>query len=154
MLFIERLCKALAESGVRYAIVGGYAVALHGAVRGTMDVDIAINWDSITLRKTEAALTGLGLLSRLPISAEDVFRFRDEYVNKRRLIAWNFYDPKNLANQVDVIITFDMKGRKRKQLQTPAGTVYILNIDDLIRMKRASGRKQDIEDADALDKLK
>jgi hypothetical protein len=43
MLFIEKTCKALAESGVRYAIVGGYAVALHGAVRGTMDVDIAVN---------------------------------------------------------------------------------------------------------------
>lgn len=154
MLFIEKLCKALAESGVRYAIVGGYAVALHGAVRGTMDIDIAINWDSMTLRRTEAALTGLGLLSRLPISAEDVFRFRDEYVNKRRLIAWNFYEPKNLANQVDVIVTFDLKGRKRKQLQTQGGTVYVLNIEDLIRMKRESGRKQDIEDAEALEKLK
>jgi len=153
MLFIDRLCRALAEAGVRYAIVGGYAVALHGAVRGTMDVDIAINWDLSTLRKAEAVLVGLGLNSRLPISAEDVFRFRDEYINKRRLIAWNFYDPKNLANQVDVIITYDLKGRKRKPLQTPAGTVHILNIDDLIQMKRESGRKQDIEDAQALEKL-
>jgi hypothetical protein len=33
-------------------------------------------------------------------------------------------------------------------------TVYILNIDDLIQMKRESGRKQDIEDANALDKIK
>jgi hypothetical protein len=154
MIFFDKLCNALTESGVRYAVVGGYAVALHGAVRGTMDVDIAINWNLSTLRKTEAALTGLGLLSRLPISAEDIFRFRDEYVTKRRLIAWNFYDPNNLANQVDVIITFDMKGRTRKRLQTQAGSVYILNIDDLIKMKRASGRKQDIEDAQALDKLK
>lgn len=154
MLFIDKLCKALAESKVRYAIVGGYAVALHGAVRGTMDVDIAVNWNLSTLRKTEEALKGLGLDSRLPVSAEDVFQFRDEYVSNRRLIAWNFYDPKNLANQVDVIITFDLTGRKRKRLQTQAGTVYILNIDDLIQMKRESGRKQDIEDAQALDKLK
>lgn len=154
MLFIEKLCQALAESGVRYAIVGGYAVALHGAVRGTMDVDIAVNWNLSTLRKTEAVLIGLGLVSRLPISAEDVFRFREEYVSKRRLIAWNFYDPKNLANQVDVIITFDMKGKKRERLQTSSGDVYILNIDDLIQMKRESGRKQDIEDAQALDRLK
>jgi hypothetical protein len=154
MLFIDKLCNALAESGVRYAIVGGYAVALHGAVRGTMDVDIAVNWNLSTLRKTEAVLTGLGLVSRLPISAQDVFQFRDEYIDKRRLIAWNFYDPKNLANQVDVIITFDLTGRKRKRLQTQAGNVYILNINDLIQMKRESGRKQDMEDAQALDKLK
>lgn len=154
MLFIDKLCKALAESEVRYAIVGGYAVALHGAVRGTMDVDIAINWNLSTLRKTEQALIGLGLVSRLPISADDVFQFRDEYINKRQLIAWNFYEPGNLANQVDVIIAFDMKGRQRKRLQTQAGSIYILNINDLIRMKLESGRKQDIEDAKALEKLK
>jgi hypothetical protein len=153
MLFINKLCNALAESGVRYAIVGGYAVALHGAVRGTMDVDIAVNWNLATLRKTESALTTLGLVSRLPISAEDVFRFRDEYVTERRLIAWNFYAPKNLANQVDVIITFDLKGRKRKQLQTQWGTVYILDINELIQMKRESGRKQDLADVQALEKL-
>jgi hypothetical protein len=154
MMFIDRVCKELAAAKVRYAIVGGYAVALHGAVRGTMDVDIAVNWNLGSLRKTEAVLSGLGLVSRLPINAADVFRFRDEYVSQRRLIAWNFYDPKNIANQVDVIITFDLKGRRRKRLQTQAGDVYILNIDDLIQMKRESGRKQDIEDAGALEKLR
>lgn len=139
---------------MRYAIVGGYGVALHGAVRGTMDIDIALNWNLKTLRKAEAVMVGLGLISRLPISTEVCFSFRDEYVSKRRLIAWNFYDPKNLANQVDVIITFDMQGKKRKRLQTLAGSLYVLNIDDLIQMKRDSGRKQDIEDAKALEKLR
>ncbi len=154
MLFVDKLCAALAEAGVRYAIVGGYAVALHGAVRGTMDIDIAVNWNLGSLRKTETTLKGLGLVSRLPVSADEVFRFRDEYVSNRRLIAWNFHDPGNLVNQVDVIITYDLKGKNRKKLISQVGPIYILDIDELVKMKRASGRKQDIEDAAALEKLK
>lgn len=154
MLFIDKLCSALAAAKVRYAIVGGYAVALHGAVRGTMDIDIVVNWDMSTLKKTATVLSGLGLVSRLPVSAEEIFNFRDEYIANRRLIAWNFYEPCNLVNQVDIIISYDLKGRKRKRLRTGSGYLYILQIDELIRMKRNSGRKQDLADAAALEKLK
>jgi hypothetical protein len=40
-MFIETVSKALSDHNVSYAVVGGYAVALHGAVRGTIDVNIA-----------------------------------------------------------------------------------------------------------------
>jgi hypothetical protein len=59
-------------------VVRGYAVALHGAVRGTVDIDLVLRWD---LRNLESAATGLGslgLVSRLHVTAEDVYRFRDE----------------------------------------------------------------------------
>lgn len=39
MTFLNQICHALQTNRVRYALVGGYAVALHGAVRGTVDVD-------------------------------------------------------------------------------------------------------------------
>ena len=52
MSFLSRVSKALDAAGVRYALVGGYAVALHGAVRGTVDIDIVLRW---TLRDLEAA---------------------------------------------------------------------------------------------------
>ena len=78
MLILNKVCNALQEAGVRYAIVGGHAVALHGAVRGTVDIDIAIAWTRNMLERAESALTGIGLESRLPISAKDVFDFRDE----------------------------------------------------------------------------
>ncbi|TDJ35665.1 MAG: hypothetical protein E2O56_00795, partial [Gammaproteobacteria bacterium] len=93
MSFLSRLCQGLDRAGLRYAIVGGHAVALHGAVRGTVDIDIALLWNLKTLRGAEQALTELGLVSRLPISAGDVFRFRDEYIENRNLIAWNFHNP-------------------------------------------------------------
>ena len=154
MMFINKVCHALEQNGVRYAIVGGYAVALHGAVRGTMDVDIAINWDLNSLRKTEAALSEIGLVSRLPVSAGEVFQFRDEYISNRNLIAWNFYNPEDFSQQVDVIITYDLKGKGRQRLQTRSGSLQILRLTELIQMKRESGRPQDLEDVKALEKLK
>ena len=154
MIFINKVCQALAQHNVRYAVVGGYAVALHGAVRGTMDVDIVINWDLRTLRLTEKALTGLGLVSRLPVGANDVFQFRDEYINNRNLVGWNFYNPKDASQLIDIIITYDLKGKGRQRLHTAVGPIHVLQLNELIRMKRKCGRPQDIEDANALEKLK
>ena len=153
MSFLNRVCQALSDAGVRYAVVGGHAVALHGAVRGTVDVDIALTWNKKALRITEQTLSDLGLVSRLPVSAEDVFLFRDEYIKNRNLIGWNFYNPDNLTEQVDVVINYDLKGKKLKRIETAASTINILNIRDLIKMKKASGRPQDIEDVKALEKL-
>ncbi len=153
MLFINKVCLALEQAGVRYAIVGGYAVALHGAVRGTMDIDVAINWNLNSLRKTETALGEIGLVSRLPVSAGEVFRFRDEYVKNRNLVAWNFFNPEDVSQQVDIIITYDLKGKGRLRLQTRSGELQLLKLADLIKMKRQSGRPQDLEDVKALEKL-
>ena len=41
-MFIHEVCAVLAKAKVPYAIVGGYAVALHGVMRGTVDVDVVI----------------------------------------------------------------------------------------------------------------
>jgi hypothetical protein len=153
MTFLGRVCRSLEAREVRYAIVGGHAVALHGAIRGTLDIDIAIAWNLESVQRTEKALHDLGLTSRLPISAEDVFNFRNEYIEKRNLIAWNFFNPGNTIEQVDLVITYDLKGKRRKRLETADGPVQILGRQDLIEMKRASGRPQDLEDASALERI-
>lgn len=153
MTSLERVCAALERAGVRYAVVGGHAVALHGAVRGTVDIDIAISWSRKSLLAMEKALNDVGLISRLPVSAVDIFNFRDEYIDKRNLTAWSFYNPEDLSEQVDVIITYDLKGKRTKRIQLADGHVQILDIRDLIRMKRESARPQDVEDLLALEKL-
>ena len=153
MMFINKVCQALEQHRVRYAIAGGYAVALHGAVRGTMDVDIVINWNSRTLHNTEKALEGIGLVSRLPVSAEDVFQFRDEYVSNRNLVAWNFYHPEDASQQVDIIIIYDLKGKGRLRRDTEEGSIQLLGLRELMDMKRESGRPQDLEDVNALEKF-
>ena len=156
MSFLEKVCAALREADVRYAIAGGYAVALHGAVRGTIGVDVVLHWTKRALAKAEAALNGVGLVSRLPVSARDVFEFRDEYVRNRNLTTWNFYNPDDPSEQVGIVITYDLTGKQGKRLKRvtlPSGPVQVLSLKDLIGMKRASGRPQDIEDIRALERL-
>ncbi len=80
MTAIERICASLSMAGVRYAIVGGHAVALHGAVRGTVDIDLAIAWNRKTLVAAQKALNEVGLVSRLPVTSVDIFDFRNEYI--------------------------------------------------------------------------
>ena len=139
---------------MRYAVVGGHAVALHGAVRGTVDIDIVLSWTRQSLIAAEKALAGIGLVSRLPITANDILEFRKEYVENRNLVAWNFYNPADLSEQVDIIITYDLKGKRRNRVDLENTSIHILSKPDLIQMKRESGRPQDKEDVLALESLR
>lgn len=153
-MFIHDVCSALDKAKVPYAVVGGYAVALHGAMRGTVDVDVAIEWSLKNLQNTEKTLKELRLVSRIPVTAETVFHFREEYIQNRNLIAWNFYDPSNPLNQVDIIINYNLKSlRETKKVETTLGPIRILSLSELIKMKKASGRPQDLEDVKALSNL-
>jgi len=153
-MFIQNVCCALDEANVSYVIVGGYAVALHGVIRGTVDVDIAIQWSLENLQCAEKALRGIGLVSLIPITAETLFQCRDEYIQSRNLIAWNFYDPSNPINQVDIVINYDLKeAHHTKRVKTSLGIIPILALNELIKMKEASGRSQDLADVKALKNL-
>ena len=56
--------------------------------------------------------------------------------------------------QVDIIITYDLATMRTAQVELAGGPVDILSIDDLIAMKRDSGRPQDLEDVRALECLR
>lgn len=152
-MFIHSVCQALNKAKVPYAVVGGYAVALHGAVRGTVDIDVAINWTLANLVKVERVLKELGLISRIPVEAQQVFHFKEEYIQNKNLIAWNFFDPNNPLNQVDIIINYDLKRKKVETVKSKHANIKILSRKDLILMKKASGRPQDLEDVKALENL-
>ena len=139
-----------------YAVVGGQAVALHGVVRGTIDVDVALRWTRQTVVDAEAALRGMGLESRIPVTAGDVFDLRDyarEYARERHLIAWNFLDPEAPMAEVDIVINYDLAGKNVADIRLSSGLVRVLSRGDLIEMKQRSGRPQDLADADALEGL-
>ena len=153
-MFIYRLTEALETRGVDYAIAGGYAVALHGAVRGTVDIDIVLRFTKKNLFAAEVALGDLGLQSRLPLKGDEVFDFRDEYVRNRNLLAWNFINVSNPAESVDIILTDDLRNLKTKRISSNQKTLRVVSIDDLIKMKEKSHRQQDLEDIKALRSLK
>lgn len=152
-MFIERVTQSLQQHGTSFAVVGGYAVALHGAVRGTVDLDLVLTWNRDNLEKAVQSLQSLGLQSHLPIDVEIVYKQRDTLIRDKNLIAWNFYNPKNLAEQVDLIIDFDMAGCAVKNISVGQTVIPVLNLNDLINMKEKAGRPQDLADITALRNL-
>jgi hypothetical protein len=152
-MLIYRLAAAFDKAQLPYAIVGGYAVALHGAVRGTVDVDVAIGVSKSSFVAAEKALRKLGLESKLPVHAEQIFNFREEYIRDRNLIAWNFYNPNKPIESVDILLTEDVVKMKVERIRTGDVTLKVASIPDLIRMKKSSGRPQDLSDIEALKKL-
>jgi len=152
-MLIYEVAAALEKAKVPFAIAGGYAVALHGAVRGTVDVDLILRLSRPHFLAAEAALKTLGLTSRLPVSGAEVFDFREEYIKKRNLIAWSFTDAKDPSRIVDIIITHDLAKMKVKRIAAGGRTLPVVGLPDLIAMKRACGRPQDLEDVRALREL-
>ena len=152
-MLLLRVATALDQSRVPYALVGGYAVALHGAVRGTVDVDLVIRLREADFRRTEKALNTLGLQSRLPVTASEVFRFREEYVRNRNLRAWTFVNPSRPSEIVDVILTDDLARMDVRKIRIQNQIVRVASIADLIRMEQGTGRPQDREDVRALKRL-
>ena len=153
-MFLLRVVGALDAARVPHAIVGGYAVALHGAVRGTVDVDLVIKMTETNLVRAEKALGAIGLESRIPAEAEEVFRFRKEYIRNRGLTAWSFVNRSRPSEVVDIILTHNLADMKTVRFRVRGQTIKVASIDDLIRMKRGTGRDQDREDIKALRKLK
>lgn len=150
-MFLQKVISAL--GGIKYAVVGGYAVSLHGAVRGTVDVDLVVSLEERSLVKVEEALQSLGLASRLPVGAAEVFKFREEYIQSRNLKAWTFVNPSVPTEVVDILITHDVRRLKTVSVKTAFGKIKVVSVKDLIQMKRESGREQDLADIAALEKL-
>ena len=153
-MFYLEVFKELNKNGISYAVVGGMAVSLHGAVRGTVDLDLIALIDRKNFKKLELALHRIGLQSKLPITAENVFDYRKEYIENRNLIAWSFTNPTNPTQIVDIIITEDLADQSVQKIKIGTIKVPLLSKSDLIKMKLKSGRKQDLEDIRALEKLK
>lgn len=133
---------------VRHAVVGGYALALHGLVRATMDVDFVLALTLKDFENAEKALARIGLSSRLPVRAQDVFKMRQEYIRERNLITWSFVDSSDPSRQVDILITEDLKELEIEKISVGGRQVRVASLEELLRMKTAAGRPQDLVDVE------
>ncbi len=140
------LTDELSRAKLRYALVGGYALALHGIVRATMDVDLVLNLNLKDFELAEKLFAGIGLQSRLPIRAQDIIKMRKEYIENRNLIAWSFVDYKNPSRQVDILITENLEDLKTKSIAVSGRKIVVATLEEILRMKTAAGRPQDLLD--------
>lgn len=149
-MFILKIISALEVAKIRYAIVGGFAMVLHGAVRGTVDLDLLIELELDQFVGFEEVMLSLGFKARLPVDAKMIFQFRKDYIENRNLIAWSFYNPVLPHELVDVIITEDLKRKKIVRKSFAGHKICVIAISDLIKMKKKAGRPQDLADIESL----
>ena len=149
---LKELVNSLKREKVNYMVVGGYAVNFHGYSRNTVDIDLIIKFTLSNLKRVEKILNELGMISRLPIDAVSLFKFREEYIKNRDLIAWNFYNESNPTDQVDILITHDVGDFKAEKFLVGDLEVKVISKEDLIQMKKASGRDKDLLDIKELSK--
>jgi hypothetical protein len=149
---IRTLVSGLLKQRIGYMIVGGYAVNFHGFSRNTVDIDLVIKFNLVNLKKIEKLLHEMGMISRLPIDALSIYKFREEYIKNRNLIAWNFYKEDDPTSQVDILITHDIGDFKSEKFRVGEFVFKVISKEDLIKMKRESGREKDLIDIRELTK--
>jgi predicted nucleotidyltransferase len=144
--------RAFADHGVDYIVIGGVAAIAHGHTRNTRDVDFVAATDRANLERLAGALSDLGArLSGVDAHVLDI----------------DVYDAATLGNGANFTMETDAGGLdffnevpgaapyeelRERALAIDLGgvTVKVAGRDDLIRMKHASGRPQDLADIAAL----
>jgi hypothetical protein len=138
------VCRLLNAAGVRYVIVGGFALALHGAIRATKDVDVLIEPTLENARRTLEALRSLtyGIARELDpadVIAKPITIIGDDPRVDLLTIAWSvrYADaaPSMLRIRIDDV------------------EIPVADLETLIRSKQ-TGRLQDRADAEMLEQLR
>jgi len=139
------LLSAFRAHGVKYLIVGGYAVIFHAQPRFTKDIDLFIKADHANARAVYAALAEFGAPIQ-GIRPED-FEDRSSFFRFGR-------DPHGFDVLPDIAgIDFDAAWERRVEAvidQASGLTACFISSEDLIVAKLASGRPQDLADVDAI----
>ena len=159
MALFEPLFLALNGAGVRYVVVGGLAVVLHGYARLTVDVDLVIDLDEGPAARAMETLVAMGLRPRLPVDPREfaVASVRETWIRDRGMQVFSMFDPSNPMRVVDLFashpLPFPELWSRSQEVVLPTTTVRIASIPDLIRLKRMAGRPQDDADIEQLEAI-
>jgi hypothetical protein len=139
------LFRALAERRVEYAVVGAVAMAAHGVVRATQDVDLFV-------RATEENV------ARLRAALDDVFHDPDLEQLRADDLAGDYpvikYVPPGAGYSIDILARlggeYAYADIEVEIVEIEGALVRVATPRMLVRMKRGTVREQDHADAAAL----
>lgn len=156
---VRQIFAALNDARVDYVVVGGLAVILHGYLRATADLDLAIGLTPDNANRGMRALAGIGLQPRLPVAIDDFADAdkRSDWLRNRNMLVFPLWDPANPLRSVDVFIDepieFGALLAESVAKDLDGCTVRIASIPHLIDMKRRAGRPRDLEDIAKLQQI-
>ncbi len=138
----KEFIESLNDNGVRYLVVGGYAVALHGYPRYTKDIDIWLERTPENAKRAIDALNQFGFGS-LGLQAAD-------FLEPDQIIQLG-YPPARIDLLTTIPgVSFDECYKSRVVVDVDGVQVNFIDLENLKKSKRASGRYQDLADLENL----
>jgi hypothetical protein len=148
------LFATLNACGIRFVVVGGLAVVLHGVDRLTADVDLIIDLasDSTATATAINALTASGYRPLAPVNPADFAdaATRSRWQRDQGMLVFSLWDSDNRRPTIDILLSsvvpFDELWRDAVTMSFRGVTVQVASIAHLIVMKQHAGRPQDLAD--------
>lgn len=140
-----RLVDALEASRIPYATCGGVAMAIHGYVRTTKDIDIVISPDDLPRAFDVARHLGYDI-EGLPLN------FKDEDMKIRRISKIDRVS--KILITIDFILVTEAMAdvwADRQLVDWESGRAWVVSREGLIKMKKLAGRDIDIVDIKRLE---
>jgi hypothetical protein len=140
------LFVALNAVGAEFLIVGGYALAVHGAPRFTKDLDIWVRANDLNAQRVWEALDSFGA----PLGDLKLADLSAPGINFQMGV------PPNRIGIITGIDGVDFEEAWNHRVFSTYGEqpVMIIGFEELIRNKEATGRPQDALDAQTLRQMK
>lgn len=150
-LKLQALLGRLGRAEVDFVVVGGVAVAFQGYGRATKDLDITYATDRQNLRRLGGVL--MALHARLRGVVDDVpFVPDDRTLARTRLLTLDTDDGSlDLLADPPGAPPYATLRERADRVELEGVVIAVAALDDLLAMKRAAGRPQDLIDIDALE---
>jgi len=160
MLDYLAIFKRLNEKGIRYIVVGGVAVNLHGIPRMTYDIDLLLDIEDKNIEKFIKLLKDWKFKPKVPVDIKDFAKKtkRDEWIKNKNMKAFNLVNPQWAISEIDIVIdspvNYEKAHKRVNHIVLQGVSIPVISVDDLIKMKENTGRQQDRADIRYLRKLK
>jgi hypothetical protein len=154
------LLQALSDEQVRYVLVGGLAVQLHGFLRATFDIDLVLAMNDENLVRFIAVAKRYGLVPAIPVPIDALRNPSqiEQWHREKGMLAFALRETQIGGSVVDIMVRpevpFDKLMANAVVGELFARQVWIASIDDLLTMKRIANRPKDQLDVVALEKIK
>ncbi len=159
-MYYEDIFTALQEHKVKYLVVGGVAMGLHGIPRMTADLDIMLDLAPANIKKFITATGKLGYVPRPPLTFKDFIDpgKRKSWTGEKNMVMFTLVNPKIPYQEIDVFadnpVDFQELYAGKKIAQFGNIEIPVASMDGLIALKENTGRKQDRTDVSILKRLR
>ncbi len=151
--------SAMDRACVDYVLVGGLAVSLQGAVRGTLDVDVVLAMTDENLARFIDAAVAMGLAPSLPVPIQSLTdsSLLDRWFKEKNMIAFSLRESTPAGLVVDVLVRpcvpYDELRSQAVVKTLGTARIPVASVPHLIALKSGTGRSIDALDIEQLRRL-